>query len=126
MRDRARAPRGITLIAMCTFVLAFAVRLTWILHVQSPFDAVYSDMGGYVARAEGLLAHTLPADPRILSIYPPGTHVLLALEFLAFGRNATRAIAIVHAFVGAVPAACVTALTVRFVPSRIAAALVGV
>ncbi len=117
-----RAPRWIV---YGSFAIAFAVRLAWALKVQSPLDSVYSDMHGYVERAEWLLAHTTPAEPRILTAYPPGTHCILALEFLVFGRNARLAIAIVHSLVGAVPAACIAALTPRLVPSRAAAALVG-
>ena len=93
--------------------------------MQSPLDAVYSDMGGYVDRAESLLAHRTPADPRVLSIYPPGTHTILALEFLALGRHSRQAIAVVHALVGAVAAPCMAVLALRLVPSLGVAALVG-
>ncbi len=110
---------------MGAYLLAFAVRLVWILRVQSPLDAEYSDMEGYVARAEGLLAHDVPAEPRELTLYPFGTHCLLALEFLVLGRHAGRAIAVAHALVGAIPAACAPVLTVRLLPRRWAAALVG-
>jgi hypothetical protein len=123
-RDRwARTPQGI---AAAVFALAFAVRLVWVLGVQSPFNAVFTDMAGYVERAQWLIDHTTPADPRALDFYPYGTHYLLALEFLVFGRDAQVAIAIVHALVGAVPAACMVPLTLRLVPSRAAAAIAGV
>jgi hypothetical protein len=118
--------RGIPLIAFGSFVLAFSVRLAWIFKVQSPFDSIYSDMSGYVDRAERLLWNLPIADPRMLTFYPPGTHGLLALEFYLLGRHSRTAISIVHALVGAVPAACAPALTARLVPSRSAAALVGV
>jgi hypothetical protein len=121
--DPRRATPGVGVIATAAFVVAFVVRLVWILRVQSPFDAVYSDMGGYVARADELLAHRMPPDPRLLTMYPFGTHYLLALEFLVFGREARLAIAIVHALVGAVPAACAPVLMVRLVPRRWAAVL---
>lgn len=120
-----RGPRGILLVALDVFVLAFVVRLAWVFRVQSPFDAIYSDMGGYVDRAQLLLAHKTPADPRVLSLYPPGTHSLVALEFLALGREARTAIGIVHALVGAIPAPCLAILTVSLVPNRIAAGVVG-
>jgi hypothetical protein len=122
---KIRPPRGVAVVAVGVFLLAFAVRLAWILRVQSPLDAVYSDMGGYVDRAEALLAHKMPADPRVLSIYPPGTHSILALEFLVLGRDSRQAIAIAHALVGAVAAPCMAVLTVRLVPSLAAATLVG-
>ena len=122
---KARAPSGVLGIALASFVVAFAVRFYWVLHVQSPLDAEYSDMGGYVARAEGLLARVVPDDPRLLTTYPFGTHTILALEFLALGRHSGRAIAVAHALVGAIPAACVPFLMVRLVPRRWAAALAG-
>ena len=122
---KARAPSGVFGIALASFVVAFAVRLYWVLHVQSPLDAEYSDMGGYVARAEGLLARFVPEDPRLLTVYPFGTHGILALEFLTLGRHSGRAIAVAHALVGAVPAACIPFLMVRLVPRRWAAALAG-
>ena len=93
---------------------------------QHPLDAVYSDMGGYVDRADGLLAHKTPSEPRVLTIYPWGAHALLALEFLVLGRHARVALAIDAAFVGAVPAPCMAALSARLVPSRPVAAMVGV
>jgi hypothetical protein len=116
----------VVLVLAGVFVLAFAARLAWLLTVQSPFDAVYSDMDGYVQRADGLIADTMPSDPRILSIYPPGTHCLIALEFLILGRHSTRAVALAHAFIGAIPAPAVAALTLCLVPSLVASAVVGV
>jgi len=107
------------------FVIAFVVRLSWLVHVQSPLDSVYSDMAGYVDRAEQLLQHRMPAEPKVLALFPPGTHFIVALEFLAFGRNGRMGIAIAHALVGSVPAACAVALTVQLVPSLIAGALAG-
>ena len=121
-----RSPRGITVVAIGVFALAFAVRFAWTLRVLSPLDSVYSDMAGYVDRAQLLLAHKMPAEPKVMSIYPPGTHVLVALEFLVLGRNARTAIAAVHALVGAVAAPCMAALTARLVPHLLAAALVGI
>src|ERR1017187_1510811 len=87
MTKPPRLNRGLPVAAVCVFIVEFVVRLEWILRVQSPLDAVYSDMGGYVDRAQLLLAHKTPADPRVLSIYPPGTHSILALEFLIFCRD---------------------------------------
>jgi hypothetical protein len=121
-----RAPPRVAGVAAGAFLLALAVRLVWIFRVQSPLDAVYSDMAGYVGRAEDLLAHKTPADPRLLTMYPFGTHAILALEFLLFGRHGARAIAVTHALVGSVPAACAPVLMVRLVPRRWAAMLAGV
>jgi hypothetical protein len=125
MKTRPPPPRGIAPIALGVFLLAVAVRLVWLFKVQSPLDAVYSDMGGYVDRAQLLLANKTPADPRVMTMYPPGAHSLIALEFLALGRESRRAIGIAHAIIGAIPAPCLTFLTVDLIPSRLAAALVG-
>ena len=107
-------------------LVAFVVRLLWVLRVQSPHGAVYSDMGGYVARADELLGLTAPGDPRMLAFYPWGAHVLFAAEFAVLGRSSEVGIAIVHAFFGAVPAACVTLITARLDPSRWTAAAAGI
>jgi hypothetical protein len=121
----ARPWCSIRVIALGAFVLAFAVRLAWVLCVQSPLDAVYSDMEGYVERAQELLFHITPADPRVSTIYPFGTHYLLALQFLVLGRDARVANGILQALLGAVPAPCMVALTGRMIPGRLAPALVG-
>ena len=105
---------------MLSFAIAFAVRAYWTLRVQSPLTAVYSDMGGYVSRAEGLLAGTTPVEPRILLMWPWGTHAIVAGEIALFGRHNVVAIGLAHAFVGALAAPCAALLTARFVRSRIA------
>jgi hypothetical protein len=125
MTASPRSRRGLAVVAAFVFVIAFVVRLVWIFRVQSPLDAVYSDMSGYVDRAQLLLAHKMPAEPRILSIYPPGTHSILALEFLLLGRNSRDAIGIVHALVGAIPAPCMAVLTMNLVRRLPVAAVVG-
>jgi hypothetical protein len=108
------------LIALLAFALAFAVRAYWTLRVQSPLTAVYSDMGGYVSRAEALLAGTTPGEPRILLMWPWGTHVIVAGEIALFGRHDPFSIGLVHAFGGALAAPCAALLTARFVRSRMA------
>jgi hypothetical protein len=117
-----RTPRRIM---AAVFVLAFALRLGWLLQVQHPIDAVYSDMAGYVDRADGLVFHVPPPDPRLLAIYPWGTHVLVALEFAVLGRHAETSIAILHALLGAIPPACMVVLSMHLVQSRAVAAVVG-
>jgi hypothetical protein len=121
-RSMIRTPRSIVVVV---FLFAFALRLAWILRVQHPIDAIYSDMAGYVDRAEGLVFHVAPPDPRLLAIYPWGTHALVALEFVVLGRHAETSMAIFYALLGAVPAACMVVLTVHLVPSRLVAAFVG-
>jgi hypothetical protein len=107
------------------FVLAFVVRAYWTLRVQSPLGAIYSDMGGYVSRAEMLLAGFTPSEPRILALWPWGTHAVVALEFAVFGRRGATGIGLTHAFVGALVAPGAVLLTARFVRSQVAIAIAG-
>jgi hypothetical protein len=95
------------------------------LLVQNPLDVVYSDMGSYVDRAESLMWHLHTPDPRVLAIYPWGTHALMALEFTVLGRHAAIPLAVAHAFVGAIPAPCMVVVTSRLVHSEAFAAAVG-
>jgi hypothetical protein len=115
----------LAVLVLTVFVVAFALRLYWVLEVQSPYKAVYSDMGGYVARATDLLNGRYTGDPRSAAFYPWGTHVLIAGEFALFGRKSLVGVGIVHAFVGALPAVCATLLTARLVPSRVYAGVAG-
>jgi hypothetical protein len=108
-----------------TFLVAFGVRLAWLLLVQNPLHVVYSDMHMYVDRAEELMWHLPTADPRLLAIYPWGTHALLALEFTVLGRHAELPIALFHAFLGAIPAPCMAVVTSHIVRSDAVAATVG-
>lgn len=126
MRGQRIRRRDAAAIACLVAALAFAVRLLWILRVQSPHDAVYSDMAGYVERAEELIGLRPPnPEPRMLAFWPWGAHVLYAAEFALLGRNSTIGLAIVHALVGAIPPACVVLVTARAVPSRLAGGLAG-
>lgn len=128
IRSRARplvSARARHRIALASFVVAFVARAYWVLRVQSPLNAVYSDMGGYVSRAEMLLAGKTPGEPRILALWPWGTHAIVALEFAIFGRQGATGIALTHAFVGALCAPAAALITARFVKSRAAVALAG-
>ncbi len=120
------SPRGMVFVALASYALAFSVRLAWIFHVQSPFDAVSSDMAGYVDRAERLLWHLPSGDPRLLTLYPPGHHMILAAEFYLLGRHARTAISVAHALVGAVPAAFAPPLAYRLARSPWLAAAAGI
>ncbi|MBX3190542.1 MAG: hypothetical protein KF819_26310 [Labilithrix sp.] len=104
-------------IALAVFFLAFTVRAIWAIRVQSPLTAVYSDMGGYVSRAEMLLSGFTPNEPRVLVLWPWGTHAIVALEIALLGRKSAIAIGIVHAIAGAIAAPCAALITARFVRS---------
>lgn len=111
------------MIAIAAFVLAFAVRFVWVLAVQAPRAAVYSDMAGYFSRADALIGGPPMTDPRIDAFYPFGTHYLVAAELAVFGRDSTVGVAFVHALVGAIPVLAVSLLVSRLCPSRAIAIL---
>lgn len=66
-------------------VVGTLLRFTWVLVLHHPFDHVYSDMAGYVARGE------LVASGQHLTRYDvfqsTGTQTLLALPFWIFGAG---------------------------------------
>jgi hypothetical protein len=86
------------------FLAALAVRLEWNLVEHPPGDYVYSDMNGYVQRADKLLAH--PTEPsEYAAFFPFGTHVMIALCKLVFGKENLPAVAILYALIGALAVA---------------------
>jgi hypothetical protein len=74
---RHRWPIGVTLIAL-------GLRLWWNLKLHPPEDHVFSDMGGYVRRAQRLVDSPLLRRPDE-SFYPVGTHYFIALFLGLFG-----------------------------------------
>ena len=79
------------------FIAAFIVRVRWNLTVH-PFDQyLYSDMKGYLGRADGVLDN--PFSVREYdAFFPFGTTWMLAgIKFL-FGRDNITAIAVIFAF----------------------------
>jgi 4-amino-4-deoxy-L-arabinose transferase-like glycosyltransferase len=69
--------------AVAAIVAGAIGRFIWVLVVHQPFDYVFSDMAGYVARAQ-LLVETGSLE-RFDAFYPPGVHLLLAGVFRIFG-----------------------------------------
>jgi 4-amino-4-deoxy-L-arabinose transferase-like glycosyltransferase len=70
-------------IALLALLLGTAVRVWWTLIEHPPLDHVYSDMQGYVERAERVASRT---DLNRGDAYnPPGTHLLLSLPMRLFG-----------------------------------------
>ena len=71
--------------AIICILLGAVLRVVWGLGVHPAFDFVYSDMGGYVERAQRLAAGGFPN--RYDAFWPPGTHLLLAGPFALFEPN---------------------------------------
>lgn len=111
-------------------IAALVVRLHWNLRVHPIGDYVYSDMRGYMRRANSLFeAWWSPHEYD--GFYPYGTHVLLyAVQALGDGPDDFRAIGIAYAIIGAlvVGMAYLLARRVshhRFVPPLVGAILVA-
>lgn len=118
------------------FVAALVVRLHWNLEIHPPGEYIYSDMNGYVSRADRLLR--APTEPHeYSSFFPYGTHAMLAgLKWLF--RSETQGnglpldddavyenIGIVYALIGALTVALAYAATRRATAFPIVAPAVG-
>lgn len=107
------------------FLAALAVRLHWNLHVHPLGDYIYSDMNGYVQRADRLLKE--PFEPHEYSaFFPFGTHWLVAAIKLLAGPERYDVLGVVYALMGAATAAMAYAsarLASRF---RVVPPLVGI
>ncbi len=120
-------PKGTRrLVAFAAFMVAWAVRSLWTVDVQSPFGALFGDFLGYYTRAEWLLRGETPGEPRVLVLWPYGTHVVVAAELFVFGKSHPNGLALLQGFVGAIPAACAPLLAARFTTSKVACVAVGV
>lgn len=123
--ERTRAA-GTRKIACAVAILAFAVRFAWVMAVQSPFNALFSDMAGYHGRALDFLDGATHGEPRSYAFFPWGAHVLIGLELGAVGRTSHVGVAIIHSIVSTIPAVCVVCFTARVVRSRILVGAAGV
>lgn len=67
--------------------LGLLTRLIWALWLHPPAQFVFSDMGGYVSRAQRLADGYVEAGQRELAWQAYGTHFLLAGPLRLFGRG---------------------------------------
>ncbi len=105
--------RGILVVTL----LALAVRLVWNLVIHPPLDFAYSDMGGYLERANVML--TQPWVPRAhFTLFPYGTHVFIYVIKLVFGRDNRTAIGVAFALLGTIAVAYSYATAERFSARR--------
>jgi 4-amino-4-deoxy-L-arabinose transferase-like glycosyltransferase len=72
-------------LALASVLAGVIVRIIWGLVIHPPFDYLYSDMGGYVQRAQGLAMGD--GLQRLDAFFPPGTHILLAALMTLFGTE---------------------------------------
>jgi hypothetical protein len=97
---------------LAVLVAALVVRLHWNLVVHPLGDYVYSDMNGYVSRADRMLDVGLRAH-EYSSFFPYGTHWLVAGIAWSFGKGNFVAVGIVYALLGALTVAFAFAATRR-------------
>jgi hypothetical protein len=81
-------------------ILALAVRLWWNLSVHPPLKFAFADMGGYLERAQTSIDRAGERLP-YFTLFPWGTHTLIALVKRAFGRDNGAAIGAVYALLAA-------------------------
>lgn len=84
---------------LALFCFALIIRLHWNLVVHPPLDYNYSDMHGYVQRADQLLADPFSAYP-YAAFYPFGTSWLIAAVKYLFGAQNETALAAAYALWG--------------------------
>jgi hypothetical protein len=112
--------------AFAVFALALAVRLVWVDAVESPYDNLWSDMGGYIRRALEL-AYGQGDEPREFdTLYPPGTHYIYAAEIALLGWKNHPLLLLINCVWGAAVAPCAMLLAERFVPRLWIAVVLGV
>ncbi len=85
---------------LALFAAALIVRLHWNDRIHPPGDYVYSDMNGYVGRADHLLKVGLRPH-EYSSFFPFGTHYMVAAMKKLFGADNFHAIGVLYALFGA-------------------------
>jgi hypothetical protein len=125
LRARLRRPSPTTLAVLAVFGVALTVRILWVSYVESPFDNIHSDMAGYVNRAhQAAFGYGDPA-PIFATLYPPGTHLVYAVEMKLAGWPQKDPMLVLHCLWGAVVAPCALLLALRVVPRLDVAVVVG-
>ncbi len=122
--------------------ISLVVRLVWNLQIHKPLDFVYSDMSGYLARADALVtqpwfSHPSPPlgaisstglvdwfAPRLfgpknpsVTLFPYGTHALFAAIQAIFGKGSGIGLGASLAFIGALAVAYSFATLARLTPN---------
>jgi len=72
-------------LALASILLGAVVRAVWGFVIHPPIDFVYSDMAGYIERAQRLAEGG--GLQRADALFPPGTHMLLAVPIELFGTG---------------------------------------
>ena len=112
--------------AIGVFALALVVRVLWVAWVDSPYDNIFSDMGGYINRAKQAAYGAGDPAPIFVAFYPPGTHLIYAAQMRLVGWAHHAPFLLLHCAWGAVVAPCATLLALRIVPRLPVAVAIGV
>jgi len=112
--------------ALGVFVFALVVRLLWVALVDSPYDNIFSDMGGYINRAKQAAYGAGDPAPVFAPFYPPGTHLIYAAQMRLVGWTHHAPLLLLHCAWGAAVAPCATLLALRIVPRLPVAVALGV
>ena len=113
MSAKLRTPSAAAVAAFAVFLIALAVRLFWVKLVDSPFDNIFSDMGGYINRARQAAYGTGDPYPIFVTLYPPGAHLVYAAEMKLVGFQHQAPMLLLNCLWGAVVAPCATLLSLR-------------
>lgn len=112
--------RGLLLVTLA----ALAVRLVWNLRVHRPIDFAFSDMAGYLDRANLMLDKPATKGPW-LTLFPYGTHYFIFAVKRLFGRDNATALGVAYAVLGALAVGYTYATAGRFIPRAWARVVVG-
>ncbi len=107
-------------------VLALATRLAWVLWIHPPWAYVFSDMAGYLHRAQQLVTEGFVFGDRTLAWQVYGTHTLLAIPLAIFGAKNLVSAAVLQALFGAATVPLTYLLALRTVPRRPIPEIAGV
>ncbi len=105
-----------TLAVVGVFAFALVVRLVWGSYVDSPFDNIFSDMGGYINRALQAAYGKGDPAPIFATFYSPGAHLIYAAQMRLVGFSHHAPFLLLHCLWGAVVAPCALLLALRIVP----------
>jgi hypothetical protein len=101
------------------FIAALLVRLRWNLSVHPIDQFVYSDMNGYLSRADRLLDSPFAVHEDD-AFFPFGTVWMLAAIKFVFGRENLDVVAVIYAIYGATVVAASHAIADRVIGDRVA------
>lgn len=116
--------RSFQLAVGAVFALAISVRAVWVVAVQHPGDAIFSDIFTYLDLARDALVSPGEPSPRA-AFYPYGTHYVYAAQMFVFGERGFAAMAAVQVLMNAAVAPLTTLVARRATHSKVGALAAG-